>query len=134
MKKDMKYWLKLALKYYEKASIVKEEAEKDLKIGAWNKAVSASYFMLEMLANALFALKKQKTTGFMGRVSLIKQLLGKDIASEFLLIHEKREKADHKEKIFSKEEALEIFNKAIKFYHMLKNLVEKELEKVKNLP
>ncbi len=87
------YWRELALKFFEKAKILRKEATIDLEHGAYNKAISASYFMVESIANAIFAYKKQKTRGFAGRANLIREILGINAYKLFLKLHEYREKS-----------------------------------------
>ena len=124
-----RYWKELALKYYEKARILKKEAEIDLKCGAYNKAVSAMYFMNEALANAIFSIKMQKTRGFSGRARLIRILFGSKIYKLFLKLHELREKADHKELLFNKEIADSTFILALEIYSILESKIKELLNK-----
>ncbi|MGQ4895110.1 MAG: hypothetical protein ACP6IQ_10860 [Candidatus Njordarchaeia archaeon] len=56
----------MAVKFYKKAKILKQEAQIDLRYGAYNKTISASYFVVEAIANAIFSLKKQKREASLG--------------------------------------------------------------------
>jgi len=109
----------LAVKFYKKAKILKQEAQIDLRYGAYNKTISASYFMVEAIANAIFSLKKQKTRGFSGRASLIRMLFGMDMYRQYLKLHELREKADHRETIFDQSSASNIFKIALVIFEIL---------------
>jgi len=95
----------LGLKFYEKAKILRDELFIDFKYGAYNKAVSCSYFMVEALANAIFSIKKHKTRGFSGRANLVRALFGINAYKDFLRLHELREKADHREVLFGEYDA-----------------------------
>ena len=123
-------WRELALKYYEKSKVLRKEALIDFEHGAYNKCISAAYFMVEAVANALFAIKKQKTIGFQGRANLIKQLVGFEEFLLFLKIHEYREKADHKEIIFSSDIAEFVLRKALELYEKIEKKFIEELRKL----
>ncbi len=115
-------WRELALKYYEKAKVLKRELFIDFEHGAYNKAISGAYFMVEALANAIFALKKQKTRGFSGRANLIRELFGVKMYKNFLKLHELREKADHRERIFTKQDAKEAVDISLKMFEVLETV------------
>ena len=123
-------WAELAKRYYEKAEVLSKEAEKDEEIGAYNKAVSAHYFRVEAMANALFALKKQKTRGFAGRKALIREFFGPEAELDFMRLHELRDLADHKADILGPEELMRAKELSNKLYPMIKSRVEEELKKV----
>lgn len=122
------YWKELALKFYEKAKILKQELLIDFKYNAYNKTISTAYFMIEALANALFALKKQKTRGFSGRANLVRELFGIEIYKQFLKLHEFREKADHREVIFNECKAKEIFNASLKMFKVFEEALRQLIE------
>ena len=125
-----KQWKELALKYYKKSKVLRKEALIDLEHGAYNKCISTAYFMVEAIANALFAIKKQKTIGFQGRANFIKQLVGFEEFLLFLKLHEYREKADHKEVIFSGEVARHVLKKAMELYEKIEKRFIEELRKL----
>ena len=107
-------------RYLLKAEILLEEAEKDFSMNLMNKAVSAYYFAIEALANAIASLLGQKTRGYMGRINLIKNLLGVKIANEMSILHQWRNIADHKEDLVSQELAGKVREKAKNLYEILK--------------
>ena len=122
-------WRELALKYYEKSRVLRKEFTIDLKYGAYNKAVSSAYFMVEALANAIFALKKHKTRGFSGRAALVRELFGIELFKDLLKLHELREKADHREVILGKDEAHQAYELANKLYQVLKKSLKNLINK-----
>ena len=119
--------VKKAYMFYKKALVLLSEGEKDLEIGCYNKAVSAFYFAVEAMANVLFAIKKQKTRGFGGRLSIIRNIFGKEISTEIKKLHELREKADHREIIFNKRVAQEAADKAKELFEKIRKRALREL-------
>ncbi|MHA1676704.1 MAG: hypothetical protein ACTSU6_05950 [Candidatus Njordarchaeales archaeon] len=95
-----------------------------------NKTISAPYYTVEAIVNAIFSLKKQKTRGFSGRASLIRMLFGMDMYRQYLKLHELREKADHKEIIFDQSGANSAFEAALAIFEILEKKF-KELISVK---
>jgi len=109
-----------------------EEAERDLEIYCFNKAVSAAYFAVEAFANAIFYIKKQKVRGFRGRINLIRNIFGEELGEKMEKLHEKRNNADHYEALMTREDAkyaLKIADELIrKIIHYLKNIIPEAFE------
>ncbi len=98
-----------------------KEAEEDFKIGCYNKAVSSSYFSVRMLTELY--LKGLKTRKDDKLANALGRMLGDDFRREFMFLFERRKEADHRDKIFSREEAEDVLRRAKKiFYRLLDEL------------
>jgi len=113
-------------KYVEKAEILFNEAIEDMNIACYNKAVSAFYFSVEALANALLAKCNQRVRGFRGRINIVAALVSEEIANDMLRLYELRVLADHKETLVGKQTVYEAFEIAKKIYAKLKQHIEEE--------
>ncbi len=85
---------------FKKANVLFEEALKDLEIGCYNKAVSAAYFSVRLMAEVL--LKDIKTTKDDKIANAIGRILGKNFKEETMWLYEERKKADHRPFFFDK--------------------------------
>ena len=111
-------------RYIRKGRVLLEEARKDLEIGNYNKCVSAAYFAVEAFANALFLIKKQKTRGYRGRISLVKSFIGEKYAEMMEVLHDMRSDADHRDKLMTRSDA----EHAIRIAEKLINALVKKLK------
>ena len=100
-----------------KAIRLLEEAREDLKVGSYDKAVSAAYFSVRMLAEVylkdLRTRKDDKIANALGRK------LGEDTKKDFLYLFERRKEADHRDKIFTKKEAEEVLDMAESLFNKI---------------
>jgi len=114
-------WLKL-----KKAEKLLEEAEKDLEVGCFNKAVSASYFAVRLAAEAMLkgviTTKDDKIANAVGRV------LGSDVREEIMWIYEERKKADHRPFFFDEKRASLVFGKASEVFEKIKEEISSSEE------
>jgi uncharacterized protein (UPF0332 family) len=88
-----------------------KEAEDDFKRGNYDKAISASYFAVRMLAEIFLKdlnRKDDKIANALGRA------LNESVRRDFMYLFEKRKEADHRDKIFRMDEAWDILNRARK--------------------
>ncbi|RDD53293.1 MAG: HEPN domain-containing protein [Candidatus Korarchaeota archaeon NZ13-K] len=104
-----------------KALILMREAERDLGTGNYNKAVSASYFAVRMVAELLLrdlrTRKDDKIANALGRV------MGEDSRRELMYLFERRKEADHRDRVFTREEAEDVVSRA-------RSLLERILERI----
>ncbi len=116
--------------YLRKAKIMLKEAEEDLNIGCYNKAVSASWFAVESLLRAI-VLKKRKPMPERPNklISLIHRLLytehpdKKHLAHIISSLYEKRKRADHRETLFNRIHAMKSLSQAESIYNELINIL-----------
>lgn len=106
-----------------KALRLLKEAEEDLRIGCYNKAVSSAYFSVRMLTELY--LKDIKTKRDDKLANALGRRLGDDIRKDFLFLFEMRKEADHRDKIFSRDEADRILRKAELIFNLLLDLLRK---------
>ncbi|BDC17986.1 HEPN domain-containing protein [Acidianus sp. HS-5] len=91
----------------DKVDVLLDEAEKDIKVGCYNKAVSASYFAVSMEIEKLGY--KLRTTIPRRDDKLINILmhLGKDsLAKEAMYLYKKRKDADYGYESLKEEDAM----------------------------
>ncbi len=113
----------------EKARVLMAEAESDLTCGNYNKAVSAAYFAVRMLAEAhlpgLRTTKDVKIANALRRS--LEPLIGKrqarEAAKKFLELFTERKRADHRPHLFGGEEAARLLREA----RELSDLIVREL-------
>ncbi len=94
-----------------KSDKLMEEAVRDLECGCYNKAVSAAYFSVRMLAEymmpGLRTSKDDKIANALRR--MLSRKVGEDeaerIRSDFLSLFEARKRADHRPFMFEEREA-----------------------------
>ena len=101
-----------------------EEAEKDLRIGAYNKAVSAYYFAVECYANALMLKKKQKARGFSSRKGVLASIISREIARKFDYLYQLRVKADHHADLLNEADALRAKDIALEIISSIKKYLQ----------
>ncbi len=89
-----------------------KEAEDDFKRGNYDKAISASYFAVRMLAEIF--LKDLKTKKDDKIANALGRALNESVRRDFMYLFEKRKEADHRDKIFRMDEAEDILNRARK--------------------
>ena len=98
--------------YLRKSTILLNEAKKDLEIGCYNKAISASWFAIEAILRALLLfLRKpmmERPGALIGQIQRIFNHTYPDY--KFLLpqihsIYEKRKRADHRETLYGEKDA-----------------------------
>ncbi len=86
-----------------KSEVLFEEARKDLEMGCYNKAVSAAYFSVRLMAEALIGdirtTKDDKVANALGR------LLGRDARESMMWLFGERKRADHRPYFFDESTA-----------------------------
>ncbi len=101
-----------------KAEVLLWEALKDLEVGCYNKAVSASYFAVRLMAESflkgLTTTKDDKIANALGRS------LGPKVREEMLWLYEERKKADHRPYLFDKERASLAVKKSSELIELMK--------------
>jgi len=112
----------------EKHTILESEAEKDVEIGCYNKAVSAFYFALRYLAEILLRRLQWSVPRRDDKLANSIESLGlKNTAKSLRFLYELRKKADYMENSVNKDEVVE----CLKFYKKGKQELLKRLEKMK---
>lgn len=114
-------------KFVEKGLQLYEEARKDLEISCFNKTVSATYFAVEALANAVFYVKRQKVRGFRGRINLISNILGKELGEKVEELHRTRNDADHYEVLMARKDAEQALKIADEIINRIINYLKSKL-------
>ncbi len=102
-----------------KALRLLKEAEEDLRIGCYDKAVSSAYFSVRMLVELY--LRGVKTRKDDKLANALGRKLGDHYRKELMFLFEMRKEADHRDKIFSREEADEILRRARRIFYFLLN-------------
>ncbi|MCD6244989.1 MAG: HEPN domain-containing protein [Candidatus Korarchaeota archaeon] len=105
-----------------KALRLLKEAEEDLRIGCYDKAVSSAYFSVRMMAELY--LKDTKTRKDDKLANALGRKLGDEVRKEFLFLFEMRKEADHRDKIFSQSEADKILRRAKRIFNVLLDLLQ----------
>ena len=115
--------------YLEKSIVLIEEARKDLEIGCYNKAISASWFAIEILLRALLLFlgkpMMERSGALIGQVQRIFSHSYPDYKSLLPKIHsiyEKRKRADHREIIYGRKEAEEVVKAAKEIIQRIKQI------------
>jgi len=114
-----------------KAEVLLEEAKIDLENKCFNKAVSASYFAVRLLAEsflpALMTTKDDKIANALFRE--VERRSGKEkayyIRSEFLYLFNERKKADHRPDLFKEEEARGIVRRAEFLFNEIREILSR---------
>ena len=92
----------------EKHTILESEAEKDVEIGCYNKAVSAFYFALRYLAEILLRRLQCSVPRRDDKLANSIESLGlRNTAKSLRFLYELRKKADYMEESVNKEEIAE---------------------------
>ncbi len=93
-----------------KSEVLFEEARKDLEVGCYNKAVSAAYFSVRLMAEALIGdirtTKDDKVANALGR------LLGRDARESMMWLFGERKRADHRPYFFDESAASHVIEVA----------------------
>ncbi len=93
-----------------KSEVLFEEAKKDLEMGCFNKAVSAAYFSVRLMAEALIGdirtTKDDKIANALGR------LLGWDARERMMWLFGERKRADHRAHFFDESTAFQVLETA----------------------
>ena len=118
----------MCLDLRRKSDRLMEEAVRDLECGCYNKAVSAAYFSVRMLAEhmmpGLRTSKDDKIANALKR--MLSREVGEDeaerIRSKFLSLFEARKRADHRPFMFEEDEARFFVEMAMEIRDMLKSL------------
>ncbi|BCU71088.1 HEPN domain-containing protein [Stygiolobus caldivivus] len=91
----------------DKINILLHEAEKDIEVGCYNKAVSACYFavrmQIEVLANKLGSNIPRRGDKL---INILKNLGKDDLAKHSLYLYERRKDADYGHESLNKDTAL----------------------------
>lgn len=97
----------MSAKLRDKALLLLREAEKDLDIGCYNKAVSAAYFSARM-ATEIFLKSKVKHLPRRDDklANTLKSIGFTQLAEKLLILYEQRKKADYGEEAMSKSESV----------------------------
>ena len=95
-----------------RSDLLMEEAARDLEVGCYNKAVSAAYFSVRLLAESLLKMRTRRddkiANALRRRLELaIGRWEAERVRREFLALFEARKRADHRADIFGREEAVE---------------------------
>jgi len=109
---------------FKKAKVLFREACKDLENGCYNKAVSAAYFSVRLMAEVL--LKDLKTTKDDKIANAVGRILGREIKEEILWLYEERKKADHRPFLFDRERASLVVSKASKLLKIIESEISSE--------
>ncbi len=106
---------------FKKANVLFEEALKDMEIGCYNKAVSAAYFSVRLMAEVL--LKDVKTTKDDKIANAIGRLLGREFKDEMMWLYEERKKADHRPFFFDEKRASLVIERASNILEVMKDKI-----------
>ena len=118
-----------AKKFIEKSRVLLIEAEKDFENECYNKTVSASWFALETFIRGILLIYgkpvPERTGALIAKIQkLIKErtTFSLEFLTKLHVIYEKRKRADHREKIFQREEAEKTLTEAKEIYRKLNRL------------
>lgn len=112
----------------DKAEVLIREALEDLKNGCYNKAVSASYFAARLLTEHfipnLMTTKDDKIANALFREALRRssEERATEIRRIYLFLFSERKRADHREDIFSEEEAKTVVNLAVSLMREIREI------------
>ncbi len=104
-----------------KAMRLMKQAKVDLENGCYDKAVSAAYFSVRMLSEIY--LKEIKTRKDDKIANALGRKLGDEVKIDYMYLFERRKEADHRDKMFDKDEAKRIVVRAEKLFNKLINLL-----------
>ncbi len=107
-----------------KAMRLMKQAKVDLENGCYDKAVSAAYFSVRMLSETY--LKGLRTRRDDKIANALGKKLGDQVRLEYLYLFERRKEADHRDKVFGKEEARRIVARAESLFNRLISLLGEE--------
>jgi len=98
------------LELYRKSNVMFSEALKDLEVGCYNKAVSAAYFSVRLAAESVLNIKTKRDDKIANAVRrLLEVKVGVEKAREawieYMKLFDCRKMADHRGKLYSREEA-----------------------------
>ncbi|RDD53667.1 MAG: HEPN domain-containing protein [Candidatus Korarchaeota archaeon NZ13-K] len=104
-----------------KSEVLFEEARKDLEVGCYNKAVSAAYFSVRLMAEALIGdirtTKDDKIANALGR------LLGRDARERMMWLFGERKRADHRVHLFDESTATQVLEVARELLERMKGRI-----------
>ncbi len=112
----------------EKSKRLEEEALEDIRVGCYNKAVSAAYFAVRLAAESklrgLRTRRDDKIANALARV--LSRTLGEGgaelVRREYLSLFEARKLADHRPYLFSREEAEDVVSRARKLLRVIEEI------------
>lgn len=103
----------MSTKLKEKALLLFQEAEKDLEMRCYNKAVAAAYFSARMAVEAFLKSKVKHLPRRDDKLANTLKSLGyAQLAEKLLLLYEQRKKADYGDKAMSKTESVSALSHA----------------------
>ncbi len=111
----------------EKARILMNEALRDLECGCYNKAVSAAYFAVRLLAESkLMGLRTRKDDKIANALYRLLLRLGEEeaewIRRSFMKLFEARKMADHTSVSFNREEAKSLVRLAMELVERIEEV------------
>ncbi|MCD6492001.1 MAG: HEPN domain-containing protein [Candidatus Njordarchaeia archaeon] len=116
--------------FIKKAKIFLREAEVDLKSGCYNKAVSASWFALEMLIKGILTKRQGNAPKKVGNliVNIGRLMIGKIrdvnlVINDIKIIYEARKDIDHRNLLADKTLSEHILNKTEAIFGILLSLL-----------
>ena len=108
-----------------KVDVLLREAEKDIEIGCYNKAVSACYFAvrmeIEILANKLRGSVPRRDDKL---INLLKHLGKEELAKDAFYLYEKRKDADYSHESLDKDTALKCFTISKRIIEEIRKIVK----------
>lgn len=97
----------MSIKLKKKSFLLIKEAEKDIEIGCYNKAVTAAYFSARMVAEDFLKSRIKHLPRRDDKLANTLKALGfTQLAEKLLLLYDQRKKADYGEETISKTESL----------------------------
>ncbi len=116
------------LELYRKSKVLLGEAERDLEVGCYNKAVSAAYFSVRLAAESILDIRTKRDDKIANAVRrLLEPRVGTGKAEEawkkYMKLFDSRKLADHRGKLYTRSEAED----CVKTARELRRLILQEL-------
>ncbi len=109
----------------KKAEKLINEALLNLKVGSYNKCVSAAYFGLRMIAENLLSRRKLLVPRRDDKLANVIENLGLvELASSLRILYDLRKKADYSKHDVDSFEAKEALSKAVQLFEETKSLLQ----------
>ncbi len=112
----------------EKAKALMDQAFKDLEMGCYDKAVSAAYFAVRMVASHLTRSRARRDDKV---ANALANFLGDEGKIKMMALYEMRKRADYREKFTSEGEAKIVLKEANDLFNLIIEEIKHKDKRIK---